>query len=857
MSAKRVKIIRKQESQSEFIKREVMALLLVAIGIFYYVCLFTYHPQDPSFFNDADLADVANRGGVFGSYLASSFLKLIGGASYFVGLYFIINSLLLFSGKRSQLKFLDFFVFGICSVFVAVFLQLQVGNIYFDEQMISAGGFAGRYLGDLGTLYLGRWGVYLLVIFGTALTFLMATRLSLVGALNNSSQMLGRGVGTLGGISAILFSHVYQTLWPQIKNWWINSRERRLRQKELKLALAEIPETTEDYSIKINLGTSQKNYDKVQVLESLTLEDSKLTSDNDEENDDNENDEASENDENMDTEEDADYTEEDDSGDEIDDEIEDETEEESDDDASDDEEESFDESDEPEEPKIKKSARKPQSPRHDQMEMPSSNDYKLPPIAFLDYDDGLKPPIDADSLKMNALLLESKLKDFFIEGRVTEIHPGPVITMYEFQPAPGVKLSRINSLTDDLSLAMEGRPVRIVSPLPNKAAIGIEIPNHSRETVWLKDIICDDRFTKSSGKLMFALGKDIEGVPFVADLQKMPHLLVAGSTGSGKSVSVNTMICSVLYRAKPEDVRMIMIDPKMIELSIYDGIPHLLLPVVTDPKKANLALKWCVREMERRYTLLADINARNIETYNQKLESKEFKTRKPANPLDENKVVHNGKLPFIVIVIDEFADLMMVSSKEVEESVCRLAQKARACGMHVILATQRPSVDVITGIIKANFPSRISFKVTSKHDSRTIIDTVGAEHLLGMGDMLFIPPGTSRMTRLHGAYISEDEITRVVEFLKEQVKPVYNEEILKQPETESGSPDGEEDHDEFYDSAVRFVSEAKRVSVSSIQRQFRIGYNRASRIVEQMETQGIVSAPNHQGQRQVLVDEIN
>jgi S-DNA-T family DNA segregation ATPase FtsK/SpoIIIE len=339
----------------------------------------------------------------------------------------------------------------------------------------------------------------------------------------------------------------------------------------------------------------------------------------------------------------------------------------------------------------------------------------------------------------------------------------------------------------------------------------------------------------------------------------MPHLLVAGATGAGKSVAINSMICSILYKARPDEVRMIMIDPKMIELSIYEGIPHLLLPVVTDAKKANLALNWAVREMERRYQLLSDVNARNLNSYNKRIETGEIKTGVPSEAALEKDeiVIHQGKLPYIVVIVDEFADLMMVSSKEVESSICRLAQKARAAGIHVILATQRPSVDVITGIIKANFPARISFKVTSKHDSRTILDTVGAEHLLGMGDMLFMPPGLSQQTRLHGALVTEKEIAHIVNFLKEQAKPVYNEEILVPIEESSGNGiggAGSEDIDEFYDHAVQEVSQTKRVSISSIQRKFRIGYNRAARIVELMEQQGVVSAPNGQGQRQVLLE---
>ncbi len=780
------------------LKREVSGLFTLAVGVFYYLCILSFSPADPALFGVSGHDSVGNLGGIIGSYLAGFFFFLFGGASYFFGLYFLINATLLFAHKRSTLKFLDFFVYLLCSAFFAIFLQLQFGYFTFDLYQVNAGGTLGKLLGEVGAEYLGRWGVYLLVVFSTIATFTVATRLSLVEALGSSTAFLGKGAGVVGNRFVILLGRVTKF----VSEHWKTYQVARLAKK----AQAVLDEEDE-HTIKVNLNKRVKETPKPAATKPVNpVKESK------------EEPKQEQSIENM-----------------------------------------LDGTQAGEVKILERKDQKIKKPT-EQMELVNVGEgYQLPPLAFLDYEDTGPAEVDPESLKMSAMLLESKLKDFFIEGRVTEIHPGPVITMYEFQPAPGVKLSRINSLTDDLSLAMGGRPVRIVSPLPNKAAIGIEIPNHTRETVWLKDIIADDRFQKVNSKMTFAIGKDIEGIPFVADLQKMPHLLVAGSTGSGKSVSINTMVCSILYNARPDEVRMIMIDPKMIELSIYEGIPHLLLPVVTDPKKANLALKWGVREMERRYKLLADVNARNLESYNKKIEAGEFENKIPDIDSDESPAVHQGKLPYIVIIIDEFADLMMVSSKEVEESVCRLAQKARAAGIHVILATQRPSVDVITGIIKANFPSRIAFRVTSRHDSRTILDGNGAEHLLGMGDMLFVPPGANRVTRLHGAYISEKEIVRIVEFLKAQVKPVYNEEILKAPEgSEMGVLGGEDGEglDEFYDRAVQIVSETKRVSISSIQRQFRIGYNRAARIVELMEQQGVVSSPNGQGQRQVLAGEI-
>lgn len=487
--------------------------------------------------------------------------------------------------------------------------------------------------------------------------------------------------------------------------------------------------------------------------------------------------------------------------------------------------------------------------------------FQLPSITLLEADLERKPKIDKDTLIMNSRILERKLLDYGVEGRVVEVRPGPVITVYEFEPAPGVKVSRIVNLADDLALALSAVSIRIVAPIPGKSVVGIEIPNAIRETVYLREIIDSDAFRASKSKLTFGLGKDISGEPFVVDLAKMPHLLVAGSTGSGKSVSINAMILSILFKATPEEVRFLMIDPKMLELSDYDGIPHLLLPVVTNPKKAATALKWLVEEMERRYTVLAEKGVRNIEHYNQRLE-KELKERdKPSKRKGESLVEEElpektEKLPYIVVVIDELADLMMVSSKEVEESITRLAQMARAVGIHLILATQRPSVDVLTGLIKANFPARISFQVSSKVDSRTILDTIGAEHLLGAGDMLFLPPGSSKLIRVHGSFVSSAEIKRVVEFLKTQGKPSYDESILEEVKKERESKTDDDEYDEKYDEAVAFVAETGQASISLIQRRFRIGYNRAARIIEKMEQEGIVGPSDGVKPREVLIKKI-
>jgi S-DNA-T family DNA segregation ATPase FtsK/SpoIIIE len=490
--------------------------------------------------------------------------------------------------------------------------------------------------------------------------------------------------------------------------------------------------------------------------------------------------------------------------------------------------------------------------------------FHLPPVSLLDTpgEDGIK--VDKQSLVINSEILEKKLRDYGVEGKVVEVRPGPVITVFEFEPAPGVKVSKIVGLADDLALALSAVSIRIVAPIPGKAVVGIEIPNKVRRMVHLQQIVRSEEFQESRTKLSICLGVGISGEPFVIDLVRMPHLLVAGSTGSGKSVFLNAMICSILFKRRPEEVRFLMIDPKMLELSLYEGVPHLLLPVVTNPKKAALGLNWLVEEMERRYEILAERGVRNIDQYNRQVE-RSLKDgtsqvyRKRGDILEEEKgegMEEPERLPYIVVVVDELADLMMVSSRDVEEAITRLAQMARAVGIHLILATQRPSVDVITGIIKANFPARISFQVSSKVDSRTILDTVGAEHLLGAGDMLFLPPGSSKMVRVHGAFISEIEIRRVVDFLKKQGKPEYDVSIIEEKRTRDAHAD-EEEYDEKYDEAVAFVAETGQASISLIQRRFRIGYNRAARIVERMEAEGIVGPSDGVKPREVLIHKIN
>ncbi len=478
-------------------------------------------------------------------------------------------------------------------------------------------------------------------------------------------------------------------------------------------------------------------------------------------------------------------------------------------------------------------------PKQDVFEfMRTEEDLQIPSINLLDNPEKKSTSADEENLRMQSKLLEKKLVDFGVNGEVVAVTPGPVVTTFEYEPAPGVKINKIVNLTDDLALTLRAESIRVVAPIPGKAVIGIEIPNAVRETVRFKEIVSSRVFEKSKSKLTICLGKDIVGNPIVTEMDRMPHLLIAGATGSGKSVALNGMICSFLYKSIPHDVRLIIIDPKRIELSIYDEIPHLITPVVTDAKKATHALFWAVREMERRYELLSDNQARNIQQYNNKAE------KDTSNELEH--------LPYVVIIIDELADLMMVASRDVEVALTRLAQMARAAGIHLILATQRPSVDVLTGVIKANFPTRLSFQVSSKTDSRTILDTNGAENLLGNGDMLFLPPGTAKIQRIHGAFISEAELVRITNFLKNQKKPEYDISVTKAPVENKDSEDSEE-YDERYDEAVALVTKTGQASISMVQRHLRVGYNRAARIIEVMEKEGVVGPSDGVKPREVLV----
>jgi S-DNA-T family DNA segregation ATPase FtsK/SpoIIIE len=520
----------------------------------------------------------------------------------------------------------------------------------------------------------------------------------------------------------------------------------------------------------------------------------------------------------------------------------------------------------------KKLPKKPASPP-EQFKLPEIGEgYKLPPSELLDPSEGEQFKIDKETLHANSLILQKKLEDFGVAGEVVAVRPGPVITMYEFKPAAGVKVRRIVMLADDLAMALRAVSVRILAPIPGESVVGIEIPNPRRETVYLREVIESESYRGTDSKITLALGKDIGGRPFATDLGRMPHLLVAGATGTGKSVSINAMILSILFKSSPQDVKFIMVDPKMLELTVYEDIPHLLVPVVTDPKKAAAALFWAMDEMDRRYRLMRDKGARNIDNYNRTLEREAGSKRSVIDLMEQEAteetaavggnlspiapLVHE-KLPRIVIIIDELADLMMTVGRDIEEYITRLAQKARAAGIHLILATQRPSVDVITGLIKANFPARISFQVTSRVDSRTILDSMGGEKLLGDGDLLFLPPGTARIIRVHGAFVSDQEVLRVMKFIKQQGRPTYRPEVLEAKREVEAAAAVDEEYDEMYDQALAIVTETQQASISMIQRRLRVGYNRAARMIEQMERDGVVGPPDGAKPREVYARKID
>jgi len=793
--------------------RDVFGVILIGFTIFSLYSLLTYTPKDPSLHRQVTQAvEVENNGGLVGAYLADLLVQTFGSGAFVFPLITFIISWGLIRGKEFD-RWPGMLGFGL------MFWVMLCGllTIYFDPDpyfghVTVSGGMAGGYVSSWLVLWLNAWGARLVLM---TLMFI-----SVMGMIGVPMDTLIRGTGTvtrfglrltgkglaqlaaLGMGLVVLMQEAGKSLWRFARMIRKTMQDNRPRLSE-PVIISNETFMPEEYMLPV--------------------------------------------------------------------------------------------SKQPHAPAAERSSKKKEEPPEEkpdfalQQDFPfvsDGGDYKVPPA------DLLEDPISIKNIEklreeimLNSTILERKLADFGIQGKVVQVLPGPVITLYEFEPAPGIKVSRILSLTDDLALAMRAPSVRILAPVPGKSVVGIELPNPKRETVTIKEIIQSDTFQHMPSKLALAVGKDNIGIPVAQDLAQVPHLLIAGSTGSGKSVGINSMIISLLLNATPDEVKMIMIDPKMLELSMYDGIPHLIAPVVTNPKKATAALNWAVTEMERRYKMMAEKSVRNIIGYNQLVEKldrqrreEEKKNRKskkktppPPEELAEDQedpdrdpeeeageVEIPRKLPYIVIIIDELADLMMVASKGVEDSLTRLAQMARAAGIHLIVATQRPSVDVLTGIIKANFPARISFQVTSRVDSRTILDSVGAEKLLGKGDMLFLPPGTSRLQRIHGCMVSDDEVHRILKFIKDQPKEAeFRPDVFEEAvEAEKQRAEEEEDFDELYDEAVAIVAKERQASISMVQRRLRVGYNRAARMIEIMEREGVVGPSDGIKPREVYVKPI-
>jgi len=747
----------KQEKQEHKRSKEIAGVILLALSLFFLLCLVSYKPSDPSLthYVTGKLA-IKNLGGFVGSYISDSLLRLFGLSAYWLPIVFILISFKLLLNRTSRITPVSIIGFIGLVFSTATLLSSNYNTITLFGVNIKSGGLLGALSSDLLHSYFNHIGTYILLVVILVVSLMITLNLSLVLMTKKFLTLLG---------SALSKAKTFLLI-----------RIERLRRKK-KISKEKKIRITKDIPVIKGKLSSQEERTRRKKAEQLPFEFLHL----------------------QDT-------------------------------------------------------------------------YTLPPLTILDNVERKDTKIKRESLIMNSRLLEKKLADFGVEGKVTEVKPGPVIAMYELEPAPGVKINKITNLSDDLALAMKAQSVRIVAPIPGKSVIGIEIPNHGRDPVRLKDVLDTEGFLGSKHKLPIVLGVDIVGTPVIADLVRMPHLLIAGTTGSGKSVSLNSMICSILFKATPDEVKFLMIDPKRLELSAYEGIPYLLHPVVTNPKKAAQVLSWTVEEMERRYKVIGESGAKSIEKYN-KLVAKILDAKdKPSYLAGKKKdkdadtalvtsdqMTEQGqepeelpsKLPYIVIVIDELADLMMVAQRNVEESLTRLAQMARASGIHLILATQRPSVDVITGIIKANFPTRISFQVSSKVDSRTILDQLGAEKLLGAGDMLFIPPGTSKLTRIHGPFVSDSEIERIAEFVKKQASPLYDNSISEYtPESREGIRS--EEFDEKYDAAVELVSDLGQASISLIQRYMKIGYNRAARIIERMEAEGVVGPSDGVKPRKVL-----
>ena len=772
--------------------KEVLAIVFLGLGIFVALSLASYSPEDPALNSASNMENVGNLGGIIGAYLADILFTVFGVSAYVTAFVFLVMAALQFLGKRLRLRVREVLFYLGLIICASTLVHLKFERVVIAGHAVAGGGIIGGLAGQILIRYAGHIGAIVVAASGTLLFFTLATHVTLGSALRLFKRSFVWWIKRVSEGIAIIIFGAWRALRQKMPAAFRYVIGSAKKLTTREKSCKQTPAISNDWKPE-PVRTSGEDAQALKALRTAVQKP-------------------------------------DNGG-----------------------------------PKILQRANIKKTKKGDaQLKFLSINceGYTLPPLSLLDTGNQVRAEVDEESLRKNSILLEHKLKDFAVEGRVTAIHPGPVITRYEFEPSPGTKISKIANLEDDLSMLLGGRSVRILPHLPGKAAIGIEVPNGDRETVWLKDIISSNAFQKATSKLSLALGVNTEGNPMVTDLAKMPHMLVAGATGSGKSVGINSMIVSLLYKLSPQDVRLILVDPKMLELSIYEGIPHLLLPVVTKPKKAVMAMRWAVKEMERRYRLMASVGARDLIGYNEKIKQGTVETiaeEEAEKRLAEDKeaVCHTGHLPYIIIIIDELADLMMTASQDMEETITRLAQMARAAGIHLVLATQRPSVDVITGLIKANFPSRIAYKVTARHDSRTILDSIGAEQLLGHGDMLFMTPSGGNLIRVHGPLVTVEEIGRVVEHIKQQGDPVYNESILSaEEENANGLPGFEEEDDDMYDIAVKLVSETRQASISMVQRRLRIGYNRAARLIERMEAEGVVGRASGSKPREVLIGNI-
>ena len=770
---------------------EFVGVAMFALALMWLISLASYNPIDPVPFFTTATGTPTNFGGLVGAFIAELSYQLLGYTAYLVPIVLVVTGWHYFWCRVPDAAYTKLVGAGLLFGCVASFLSLAFGTLRIAGREVLAGGYLGRLLASTLAAYLNKTGSIILILTLLFLAIVLSTQFSfgrLFGALFQMAR--DRWAATLDGIRARREERRREAQRQEVLKKHLEKSGKDT--KVTKPAVRPVQETDDDEDEeevavrRVPKPPQREEAPKPSRTAAMVGAAAAALR-------------AA--------------------------------------------------SARPTPPAIKRPRLEPTLPLAEPEKVPAERkrgSYVEPPLALLDAPKGERK-VDERELMEGARLLEEKCREFSVEGAVVQIHPGPVVTTYELKPDAGVKYSKITGLADDLCLAMQAESV-LIDRIPGKSTVGIQIPNPNREQISLRELLEAEAYRRSASKLTLALGKTIHGEPFVSDLATMPHLLIAGSTGTGKSVSVNAMLSSILFRASPDDVRLIMVDPKRLELGMYEDIPHLLTPVVVDPKLAANALRWAVREMEERYKTLAAVGVRNIEQYNRNLKQAQAEKQGPVLDKHGNEL---KPLPFIVVLIDELADLMMVAGNEVEESIARLAQMARAVGIHLILATQRPSVDVITGLIKANLPARISFRVSSKIDSRTILDGNGAEQLLGRGDMLYLPPASSRFIRLHGPYISEQETARLASFLRKQGKPTYDETITAE-EKQAGS-ELEFEKDDLYDEAARIVVSSGQASISYLQRRLRIGFSRAARLVDMMEAEGLVSGGAGGKAREVLV----